>query len=267
MAIVGFVPRRHRAADLGVRHVGGVVGVAGPHHSLRLGYAAGLLAAQQRGRLESAGGAHRRRCGAGGELVGQGHHGEPGADLPELVRLMSRYDRTVRGGLLAALLFYGVSLTAQASAAPADALMPIEKYTTPKSRGLANAHRLRLIEFSEQIYNCMPWLAVYPGRLGFPKYKDSADDDRYLSMWIWVDQRDDPVFAALPQERRVSAMFSRYGVDMLRRMAALSGVVDASDVTGLSVVLSGLKPGTTRPGQKAVTEPFALFIAKATAAY
>jgi hypothetical protein len=85
-------------------------------------------------------------------------------------------------------------------------------------------------------------------------------------MWIWVDQREDPVFAALPQERRASAMFSRYGVDMLRRMAALSDVVDDSDVAGLSVVLSWLKPGTTRPGQKAVNETFALFIDKATAA-
>ena len=179
---------------------------------------------------------------------------------------MSRHNRTVRGGLLAALLLYGISLTAQAYAAPADALMPIEKYTTAKSRGLANAHRLRLIEFSEQIYNCMPWLAVYPGRLGFPKYKDSADDERYLSMWIWVDQREDASFAALPQERRVSAMFSRYGVDMLRRMAALSDVIDDGDVAGLSVVLSWLKPGTTRPGKQAVNETFALFVDKATAA-
>ena len=179
---------------------------------------------------------------------------------------MSRYDRIVRGGLAAALLLYGVTLTAPAYAAPADALMPIEKYTTAKARGLANAHRLRLIEFSEQIYNCMPWLAVYPGRLGFPKYKDSADDDRYLSMWIWVDQREDAGFAALPQERRVSAMFSRYGVDMLRRMASLSDVIDDGDVAGLSVVLSWLKPGTTRPGQKPVNETLALFVDKATAA-
>jgi len=184
---------------------------------------------------------------------------------------MSRYVLAARGGLLAALLLFsllvnGMTLAAQVEAAPADALMPIEKYTTEKAKGLANTHRLRLIEFSEQIYNCMPWLAVYPGRLGFPKYKDSADDDRYLSMWIWVDQREDPVFAALPQERRVSAMFSRYGVDMLRRMAALSDVIDDSDVAGLSVVLSWLKPGTTRPGQKAVNETLALFIDKATAA-
>ena len=139
---------------------------------------------------------------------------------------MSRHDRLLRGGLLAALLVSAMLARSPAFAAPADALMPIEKYTTDKARTLANAHRVRLLEFSEQIYNCMPWLAVYPGRLGFPKYKDSVDDDRYLSTWIYVDQRDDPGFAALPQERRVSAMFSRYGVDMLRRMAALTDVVN-----------------------------------------
>lgn len=179
---------------------------------------------------------------------------------------MSRYDRTVRRGFTAVLLLLGVCFVAQASAAPADALMPVEKYTTAKAKNLANVHRLRLIEFSEQIYNCMPWLAVYPGRIGFPRYKDSPGDDRYLSAWIWVDQREDAVFAALPQERRASAMFSRYGVDMLRRMAALSDVVDDGDVAGLSVVLSWLKPGTSRPGQQSVNETFALFIDKATAA-
>src|SRR5262249_1436886 len=157
---------------------------------------------------------HGRRLGAVGELVGQGHHGEPGADLPELGTFMSWHDRITRGGLLAALLVFAVLARSPALAAPADALMPIEKYTTDKPRSLANTHRMRLIEFSEQIYNCMPWLAVYPGQLGFPKYKDSGTDDRYLSTWIWIDQRDDPGFAALPQERRVSAMFSRYGVDM-----------------------------------------------------
>ncbi len=179
---------------------------------------------------------------------------------------MSRHDRLLRGGLLAALLVSAMLARSPAFAAPADALMPIEKYTTDKARTLANAHRVRLLEFSEQIYNCMPWLAVYPGRLGFPKYKDSVDDDRYLSTWIYVDQRDDPGFAALPQERRVSAMFSRYGVDMLRRMAALTDVVNDSHVTGLSVVLSWLKPGTSKPGQQAVNETVALFIDKTTAA-
>jgi len=175
---------------------------------------------------------------------------------------MRRCHPRLLGGLLltAALVVSG----GVSHAAPEDALMPLEKYTTLKGKSLASAHRTRLLQFSEQIYNCMPWLAVYPAGLGFRPPRDSQDDDRYLSTWIYVDQREDAVFAALPQERRVSAMFSRYGVDMLRRMAALADVLDDGDVTGLSVVLSWLKPGTSRPGRQAVNETFSLFIDKAT---
>jgi hypothetical protein len=175
---------------------------------------------------------------------------------------MLRHHPRVLGGLLltaALVVSDGVS-----HAAPEDALMPLEKYTTLKGKSLASAHRTRLLQFSEQIYNCLPWLSVHPGGLGFPRARDSQDDDRYLSTWIFVDQREDPVFAALPQERRVSAMFSRYGVDMLRRMSALPDVIDDGNVAGLSVVLSWLKPGTSRPGRQAVNETFALFIDKAT---
>lgn len=173
------------------------------------------------------------------------------------------HSRTPAAGLvLAAALLAAV--TAPAFATPEDALMPLEKYTTPKAKNLASAHRSRLLKFSEEIYNCLPWLSVAPGGLGFPKAKDSVTDDRYLSTWIYIDQREDPAFAALPQERRVSAMFSRYGVDMLRRMAALSDVIDDGDVIGLSVVLSWLKPGTSRPGKQPVNETFALFVDKAT---
>ena len=175
---------------------------------------------------------------------------------------MLRHHPRLLGGLLltAALVVSG----GVSHAAPEDALMPLEKYTTLKGKGLASAHRTRLLQFSTQIYNCLPWLAVHPGGLGFPRSRDSQGDDRYLSTWIFVDQREDATFSALPQERRVSAMFSRYGVDMLRRMSALADVVDDSDVTGLSVVLSGLKPGTSRPGRQAVNETFSLFIDKAT---
>ena len=166
------------------------------------------------------------------------------------------------GLLLAAVLL--VLVASPAFATPEDALMPLEKYTTAKAKTLASAHRTRLLKFSEEIYNCLPWLSVAPGGLGFPKAKDSITDDRYLSTWIYIDQREDPAFAALPQERRVSAMFSRYGVDMLRRMASLSDVLDDGDVAGLSVVLSWLKPGTSRPGRQPVNETFALFVDKAT---
>ncbi len=175
---------------------------------------------------------------------------------------MPRHHPTVLGGLLltAALVVSG----SVSAAAPEDALMPLEKYTTPKGKSLASVHRTRLLQFSEQIYNCLPWLSVHPGGLGFPRARDSYNDDRYLSTWIFVDQREDPVFAALPQERRVSAMFSRYGVDMLRRMVGLPDVVDDDNVAGVSVVLSWLKPGTSRPGRQAVNETFALFIDKVT---
>lgn len=175
---------------------------------------------------------------------------------------MLRHHPRLLGGLLltAALVVSG----GVSHAAPEDALMPLEKYTTLKGKRLASTHRTRLLQFSAQIYNCLPWLDVHQGGLGFPRSRDSQDDDRYLSTWIYVDQREDAAFTALPQERRVSAMFSRYGVDMLRRMSALADVVDDSDVTGLSVVLSWLKPGTGRPGRQAVNETFALFVDKAT---
>lgn len=175
---------------------------------------------------------------------------------------MLRHHPRLLGGLLltAALVVSG----GVSHAAPEDALMPLEKYTTLKGKRLASTHRTRLLQFSAQIYNCLPWLDVHQGGLGFPRSRDSQDDDRYLSTWIYVDQREDAAFTALPQERRVSAMFSRYGVDMLRRMSTLADVVDDSDVTGLSVVLSWLKPGTGRPGRQAVNETFALFVDKAT---
>jgi len=175
---------------------------------------------------------------------------------------MSRRLPKVLGGLLLAAAQV-VSVVA-ASAAPEEALMPIEKYTTAKGKSLATVHRARLLQFSEEIYNCLPWLFVKPGGLGFPRERESHNDDRYLSTWIWVDQRDDPTFSALTQERRVSAMFSRYGVDMLRRMAALSDVIDDGNVAGLSIVVSWLKPGTTGPGGKPVNETLALFVDKAT---
>jgi hypothetical protein len=175
---------------------------------------------------------------------------------------MLRHHPRLLGGLLltAALVVSG----GVSHAAPEDALMPLEKYTTLKGKRLASAHRTRLLQFSAQIYNCLPWLDVHQGGLGFPRARDGQDDDRYLSTWIYVDQREDAAFSALPQERRVSAMFSRYGVDMLRRMSGLADVVEDGDVTGLSIVLSWLKPGTGRPGRQAVNETFALFIDKAT---
>src|SRR5712692_1422054 len=123
-------------------------------------------------------------------------------------------------------------------------LIPLDKYTTPKAKSLGLTYRTRLIQFYEQIYNCMPWVSVHPNGIGFPRRKGDDTDYRYLSVWIAVDQQDDGTFAALPQDRRVSAMFSRYGMDMLRRMTALKDVAADANIAGFYVVLSWLKPGT-----------------------
>ena len=56
-------------------------------------------------------------------------------------------------------------------------------------------------------------------------------------------------------------MFSRYGVDLLRRMTALKGVASDGGVQGYGVVLSWTKPGSDRK----VNESLVFWVDKATA--
>ncbi|HEY6009258.1 MAG TPA: hypothetical protein VIU40_13110 [Geobacteraceae bacterium] len=174
--------------------------------------------------------------------------------------------RTVTRCLVAALAAAVFLMSVAPAMAQSDgALIPLDKYTTPKAKMLGQTYRTRLIQFYEQIYHCMPWVSVAPNRIGFPRRKGDDTDDRYLSVWIAVDQRDDGTFAALSQERRTSAMFSRYGMDMLRRMTALKDVAADANLDGFSVVLSWLKPGTSdKAGVQPVNETLALFVDKAT---
>ncbi len=151
-----------------------------------------------------------------------------------------------------------------ALAGPEDALIPLDQYTTAKGKSLATTYRPRLVQLYEQIYNCMPWLGVVKNGLGFPRPKGVEGDSRYMSVWLSVDQKEDPGFTAMTQERRVSAMFSRYGVDMLRRMTTLTDVVADANVEGFMVVLTWLKPGTNRQGSRQVNETLALFVDKGT---
>src|SRR5688500_13222681 len=155
-----------------------------------------------------------------------------------------------------------------ASPTPAEAvgekLIPLERYSTPKGQALARVHQLRLYKFSEHIWGCLPWLDVQKQSIGFQRPKGASGDDRYFSTWILIPQAENPQFAAQPQARRMSAMFSRYGVDLLRRMAGVHDVLADSNVHGFSVVLSWLKPGTSRPGAQPVNESLAAFIDKAT---
>ncbi|HEV3348562.1 MAG TPA: hypothetical protein VHC93_15815 [Methylomirabilota bacterium] len=149
-------------------------------------------------------------------------------------------------------------------AAADEAIMGIDQYKTPKARTLATTHQALLQQMREEIYHCMPWVGVQKAGIGFRQPKGATEDDRYLSVWIMIDQDEDARFSALPAERRASAMFSRYGTDLLRRMAALQPLVADPNVQGFSVVLSWLKPGTGGAVQP-VNETLALFVDKPTA--
>ena len=148
-------------------------------------------------------------------------------------------------------------------AAADDAIMAIDQYKTAKARTLATTYQPVLKQMREEIYHCMPWVGVQKAGIGFRQPKGAVEDDRYLSVWIVIDQDEDARFAALPAERRASAMFSRYGTDLLRRMASHQALVADPNVQGFSVVLSWLKPGTGGAVQP-VNETLAFFVDKQT---
>jgi hypothetical protein len=149
-------------------------------------------------------------------------------------------------------------------AAADDAIMAIDQYKTAKARTLATTYQPVLKQMREEIYHCMPWVGVQKAGIGFRQPKGAVEDDRYLSVWIVIDQDEDARFAALPAERRASAMFSRYGTDLLRRMASHQALVADPNVQGFSVVLSWLKPGTGGGAVQPVNETLAFFVDKQT---
>jgi hypothetical protein len=124
---------------------------------------------------------------------------------------MSR--RKVATALAVAIVSMAVTF---ADAGPADYVMPVEKHTTPKGQALAAKYRPQLLEFSDYVYHCLPYLEIRNG-LGFKRVPKEQADDRYASVWVRAEQAPDPTFAALPIERQASAMFSRYAVPMLSR--------------------------------------------------
>jgi hypothetical protein len=160
----------------------------------------------------------------------------------------------------------GLAWVTPSFATPEDAITPLERYDTPKAKELARTYRPQLVRFYEHVYWCLPWLGMYPqgNGLGFRKPKGVESDDRYLSVWVTVDQTDDGSFAAMSRERRVSAMLSRYGVDLLRRLTAMTTAASDANLTGFSVVLSWPKPGA--PADRPMTETMALFVDKASLA-
>jgi hypothetical protein len=152
-----------------------------------------------------------------------------------------------RRGLAAAVLA-GATGAVAAFAVPADdAIVPLDQYTTAKARALATTYRPQLQDLYWHLYRCVPWVEVQRGGLGFRSPKGAAADERFLALWIWIEQADDAAFAAMRPEQRASAMFSRYGIPLLRRLADVPGVAGDARVDGFGIVLSWIRPGSGRP--------------------
>jgi hypothetical protein len=174
------------------------------------------------------------------------------------------------GGLKRLTTAAAVAL-ALVAAAPAgaatrdDAIGKLDQYNSEKARTLASTHHAQLVSLYDGIYHCLPWVDIHKQGIGFRKPKWAQQDDRYLATWIIIDQKDDGHFGTFPRERRASLMFSRYGVDLLRRMVALQGVAGDPAVQGYGVVLSWTKPGTDKPGMQPVNESLVFWVDKAVA--
>lgn len=165
--------------------------------------------------------------------------------------------------ILRALLIVLALAGAAAAAPPDEAIMALDKYTTEKGKTLGIAFGPKLRRIYDTVYHCRPWLDVHKSGLGFSRPAGAPGDDRYLNVWVSVDQKITPEFAALPPARRASAMFSRHGVDLLRQLAADAEIFGHPALTGYSVILTWLKPGgRTADGEK--TETLGVFADKAS---
>src|SRR2546422_642757 len=87
-----------------------------------------------------------------------------------------------------------------ALAAPSeDRILPVDQYTSQKARTLAQKYAPALRALNAGIYHCLPWLDVPKHSIGFfrPKHLAQPQDQRYLSLRIYIEQEASPQFAAL----------------------------------------------------------------------
>lgn len=151
------------------------------------------------------------------------------------------------------------------AAPPEEAIIPLDQYKSERARVLATTYSAQLRQIYDNVYHCLPWLEISKGGLGFRKPRGALGEDVYFSIWVWVEQIMNPEFAAMPPSRRASAMFSRYGVDLLRRLASDNRIATEPRLSGYSVVLSWLKPEkASEPGVQGTAETLAVFVDKAT---
>jgi hypothetical protein len=159
-----------------------------------------------------------------------------------------------------------LGLPAGSVAAPSDdRVLSVESYTSEKGKALARAHANALRELNAQIYHCMPWVEVQKQSIGFFKPKNATQDDRYLSIRIFVEQEASPQFASLAVEERASSMFSRYVGPLIRRMATYVPPTNDPTLDGFTVIVEWLKQHATSGSERPIHETIAVFVDRDTA--
>ena len=175
-------------------------------------------------------------------------------------------NQALRFVLLTVSLVLAAGVPGAALAGPSDdRVLPVESYTSEKGKALARTHAAALQQLNAQVYHCMPWVEVQKQSIGFFKPKNATQDDRYLSIRIFVEQEPSQQFAGLAVEERASSMFSRYVGPMIRRMAAYVPPASDPSLDGFTVIVEWLKQQATGPGDRPIHETMAVFVDRATA--
>lgn len=169
--------------------------------------------------------------------------------------------------VLAAVVLALPPLAAPGSAAPPDdRILPVEEHRTEKARRLARTYDTDLRALNAEIYHCMPWLDVQKAGIGFYKPRHVADDDRYLSLRVYIEQDPAPGFLRLAPEQRAAAMFSRYVRPLLARMARNRAMFTDADLSGFNLNLEWLKQAAADGNGPPIHEGIQVFVDRQTAA-
>ena len=175
-------------------------------------------------------------------------------------------NQALRSVVLTVSLLLALAVPGAAMAAPSDdRVLSVDSYTSDKGRTLARTHASALQQLNAQVYHCMPWVEVQKQSIGFFKPKNATQDDRYLSIRIFVEQEPSVQFASLAVEERASSMFSRYVGPMIRRMAAYVPPASDPSLDGFTVIVEWVKQQATGGSERPIHETMAVFVDRATA--
>ena len=170
-------------------------------------------------------------------------------------------DSRLVAAVLALVIFTGGAALA---APPADRVLPADQYTTEKAKKLATAHNRALQDLNAGIYHCWPWVEIQKSSIGFYRPKLAQQDERFLSIRIYIEQDPSPAFSKMAFEERSAAMFSRYVGPLLRRMSKDPNLASDAMLDGYTTILEWLKQAPAVNGRP-VHETIAVFIDKSTA--